>query len=66
MVLSCQNISISLGGEEIIKKADFHIEEREKTALVGINGAGKSTLLKVITGELNADSGVVAVTKTRE
>ena len=65
MVLSCQNISISLGGEEIIKKADFHIEEREKTALVGINGAGKSTLLKIITGELNADSGVVAVTKNK-
>ena len=66
MVLSCQNISISLGGEEIIKKADFHIEEREKTALVGINGAGKSTLLKIITGELNADSGVVSVTKNKK
>ncbi|MCR4945929.1 MAG: ABC-F family ATP-binding cassette domain-containing protein [Lachnospiraceae bacterium] len=66
MVLSCQNISISLGGEEIIKKADFHIEEREKAALVGINGAGKSTLLKIITGELNADSGVVSVTKNKK
>ena len=65
MILSCQNISISLGGEEIIKKADFHIEEREKVALVGINGAGKSTLLKIITGELNADTGVVSVTRNK-
>ncbi len=65
MILSCQNISISLGGEEIIKKADFHIEEREKTALVGINGAGKSTLLKIITGELSPDTGVVSVTKNK-
>ena len=65
MILSCQNISISLGGEEIIKKADFHIEEREKTALVGINGAGKSTILKIITGELAADNGVVSVAKNK-
>ena len=30
----------------ILEDASFHIEEREKAALVGINGAGKSTLLK--------------------
>ncbi len=35
------------------ENASFHIEEREKAALVGINGAGKSTLLKIIVGELS-------------
>ncbi|HBJ13027.1 MAG TPA: ABC transporter, partial [Parabacteroides merdae] len=41
----------------------FHIEEREKAALVGINGAGKSTLLKIIVGELTPDTGEVITAK---
>ena len=41
MILACQNISKAFGTTEIIKNASFHIEEREKTALVGINGARK-------------------------
>lgn len=55
MILACQNISKAFGTTEIIKNASFHIEEREKAALVGINGAGKSTLLKIIIGEMRAD-----------
>ena len=46
MILSCQGISKSFGEKVILEDASFHIEEREKAALVGINGAGKSTLLK--------------------
>ena len=40
-----------------------HVEEKEKTALIGINGAGKSTLLKIITGEEEADSGLPVLAK---
>ena len=57
MVLACNNISKSFGIDEIIKNASFHIEEREKAAIVGINGAGKTTLLRIIMGEYQADSG---------
>ena len=63
MILACQNISKAFGTTEIIKNASFHIEEREKTALVGINGAGKSTLLKIIIGEMRADEGEVILSK---
>ena len=56
MILACQNISKAFGTTEIIKNASFHIEEREKAALVGINGAGKSTLLKIIIGEMRERS----------
>lgn len=63
MILACQNISKAFGTNEILKNASFHIEEREKTAIVGINGAGKSTLLKIIMHELRADSGEVIITK---
>ena len=57
MILSCQQISLAFGTEVILDKISFHIEEHEKTAIVGINGAGKSTLLKIIMGELTPDSG---------
>lgn len=65
MVLACQNISKSFGTDEIIKHVSFHVEEHEKTAIVGINGAGKSTLLKIIIGELPADEGEVTVAKNK-
>ena len=63
MILACQNITKAFGTNEILNNASFHIEEREKAALVGINGAGKSTLLKIIVGELSADSGEVILSK---
>ena len=63
MVLACNNISKSFGIDEIIKNASFHIEEREKAAIVGINGAGKTTLLRIIMGEYQADSGEVIIAK---
>lgn len=63
MILSCQNISKSFGEKVILQDASFHIEEREKVALIGNNGAGKTTLLRIIMQELNADSGVVVLAK---
>ena len=48
MILACHNISKSFGDRIIVQNGSFHIEEREKAALVGVNGAGKSTILKMI------------------
>ena len=63
MILACQNINKAFGTDVILKNASFHIEDREKAAVVGINGAGKSTLLKIIIGEMEADSGEVVLAK---
>lgn len=63
MVLACQNISKSYGTDEILSAVNFHIEAKEKIAIVGINGAGKSTLLKIIMGEEEADEGTVSIAK---
>lgn len=57
------NICKAFGDNEILKNASFHIEEREKAAIVGINGAGKSTLLKIIMGEMAADDGQTVINK---
>ncbi|MBP3926020.1 MAG: ABC-F family ATP-binding cassette domain-containing protein [Clostridium sp.] len=63
MILSCSNITKSFGTDTILDHVSFHIEEREKAAIVGINGAGKSTLLKIIVGELTADEGNVTISR---
>ncbi len=63
MILACQNIEKSFDGVTILQDASFHIEEREKAALVGINGAGKSTLFRIIVGELAPDNGQVILAK---
>ncbi|MDO5539899.1 MAG: ABC-F family ATP-binding cassette domain-containing protein [Eubacteriales bacterium] len=63
MILSCNHISKSFGVNTVLKDVSFHVEEREKTAIVGINGAGKSTLLKIIMNQMNADSGDVVISK---
>ena len=65
MILACQSIHHSFGTNVILKDVSFHIEEREKAAIVGINGAGKSTLLKIIVHELTPDSGEVVLAKGR-
>lgn len=59
MILSCSHISKAFIGKPVLIDGSFHIEEREKAAIVGINGAGKSTLLKIITGDLKQDEGDV-------
>ena len=63
MILACQEINKTFGSMHLIKNASFHIEEREKAALIGINGAGKTTLLKIIMGEMPSDSGEVILAK---
>ncbi len=63
MILSCNHIDKAFGTKQILKDVSFHVEEREKTAIVGINGAGKSTLLKIIMNQLPADSGEVTLSR---
>ena len=65
MILSCHNLSKSFGEKIILKDASFHIEDREKTALIGNNGAGKTTLLRIIMNEMPCDSGNVVISKDK-
>lgn len=63
MILACHNITKAFGDQIIVKSGAFHIEEREKAALIGLNGAGKSTMLKMIMKEIDADSGDIILAK---
>lgn len=63
MILACHNLNKSFGEQTIIRNGSFHIEDREKAALVGVNGAGKSTILKMIMNEEPCDEGTIVLTK---
>ncbi|MDO4292120.1 MAG: ABC-F family ATP-binding cassette domain-containing protein [Eubacteriales bacterium] len=65
MILSCQNIEKAFLEKQVLKNCSFHIEDCEKAAIVGINGAGKTTLLRIIVGEMEPDSGVVAFARDK-
>lgn len=63
MILACHNIEKAFGDQVIVSNGSFHIEEREKAALVGVNGAGKTTVLKMIIGSEPLDSGEVILAR---
>ncbi len=46
MILACHNIEKAFGEREIVRDGSFHIEDREKAALVGVNGAGNQQSLR--------------------
>ncbi|MCR5789596.1 MAG: ABC-F family ATP-binding cassette domain-containing protein [Lachnospiraceae bacterium] len=61
MLLQISNVNKAFGDNELLKGCSFHIEEKEKCALVGNNGTGKTTLLKIITGIIPSDGGNVTL-----
>ncbi|MCH8301728.1 MAG: ATP-binding cassette domain-containing protein [Proteobacteria bacterium] len=52
-------VSLKFGDQMILTEADLAIEPGERVCLIGRNGAGKSTTFKLITGELEPDSGEI-------
>ncbi|MCO6441773.1 MAG: ATP-binding cassette domain-containing protein [Nitrococcus mobilis] len=50
-------VSLEFGDTPLLHAAEFTIDAGERVCLIGRNGAGKSSLLKLITGELQPDSG---------
>ena len=66
MILNVANLNKAYIEKPILKDVSFHIEDKEKAAIVGINGSGKTTLIKCILGEEEADSGVIALSKGKK
>ncbi len=57
--LRVQNLSVTIGGEKILRDVNLHVHCGEMVALIGPNGAGKSTFLKAVLGQREYD-GVIA------
>lgn len=53
------DVSLEFGDTPLLCAAELAVDTGERVCLIGRNGAGKSSLLKLITGELQPDSGRV-------
>jgi ATP-binding cassette subfamily F protein 3 len=62
-MLNAHNISISFGGTELFSGITFKLISGDRIGLIGKNGAGKSTLLKIVSRELDCDTGTMAFEK---
>ena len=58
-LIEFEDVSISLGGREIIGGVTFSVTNGMKLGLVGPNGSGKTTILRAMSGEIPATSGTI-------
>ena len=60
-VLEVRNLVKAFGGVPVLRDVGFSVDAGEVVALAGENGAGKSTVMKIVTGQIQADSGQVLI-----
>ncbi|WP_135449077.1 ABC-F family ATP-binding cassette domain-containing protein [Tabrizicola caldifontis] len=60
-VIEAENISKAYGDKVIIRNFSLRVLRGDRVAFVGPNGVGKTTLLKLLTGEIQPDSGTVTL-----
>jgi zinc/manganese transport system ATP-binding protein len=60
-ILRVDEVSVTLGGRQILDEVSFSVQAGEFTGLIGPNGAGKTTLLRVILGLQRPSAGTVTV-----
>jgi ATP-binding cassette subfamily F protein uup len=62
-VVSIKDVHLTYGHPPLFDGVELHIEEGDRLCLLGRNGSGKSTLLRLIAGDVEPDSGQVAVSR---
>jgi ATP-binding cassette subfamily F protein uup len=64
VVIDAKNVTKAYGDRTIIGDLTLRVTRGDRIGIVGRNGAGKSTLLKLLTGEIEPDSGTIKLAKT--
>ncbi|WP_165748177.1 ABC-F family ATP-binding cassette domain-containing protein [Cellulophaga sp. Z1A5H] len=62
-MLNIHNLSVSFAGEYLFEEISFRLNTGDRVGLIGKNGAGKSTLLKLLSKEMQPDTGIIASDK---
>ncbi|WP_338822269.1 ABC transporter ATP-binding protein [Bradyrhizobium septentrionale] len=58
-LFSCSGISLDLGGREILREINLHVQAGEVLGIIGPNGAGKTSLFEILSGRMPPKSGTV-------
>ena len=62
-IINAQGISKAFGASPLFQNVSFTVSEGDRIGLIGPNGSGKSTLLRILSDQVNPDSGEIAVRK---
>ncbi len=62
-MISIQNLSLRFGKRVLFEDVNVKFTEGNCYGIIGANGAGKSTFLKIISGETDATTGTIEITK---
>ncbi|KQS68054.1 glycosyl transferase family 1 [Rhizobium sp. Leaf371] len=62
-MITISNLSARIAGRLLIDHANISLPEGTKAGLVGRNGAGKSTLFRILTGQMESESGSISIPK---
>ncbi|MEO6346299.1 MAG: ABC-F family ATP-binding cassette domain-containing protein [Aquaticitalea sp.] len=62
-MLNIHNLSVSFQGEYLFEDITFRLGNGDRIGLIGKNGAGKSTMLKILSKEMEPDTGQIAADK---
>ncbi|MBA3808726.1 MAG: ABC-F family ATP-binding cassette domain-containing protein, partial [Solirubrobacterales bacterium] len=58
-VLDAVEVSLTLGGRELLRDVTWRLGPGDRVAIVGVNGSGKTSLLRLLAGELQPSAGHV-------
>ena len=58
-MITASNISLSYGTQVLFKDVNIKFTPGNCYGIIGANGAGKSTFLKILSGEIEPDTGEV-------
>lgn len=61
-MITASNIGLSYGTQVLFKEVDIKFTPGNCYGIIGANGAGKSTFLKILSGEIEPDTGKVIIT----
>lgn len=61
-MITVQNVGLSFGTRSLFKEVNIKFTPGNCYGIIGANGAGKSTFLKILSGEIEPDTGDVIVT----
>ena len=61
-MITASNISLSYGTQVLFKDVNIKFTPGNCYGIIGANGAGKSTFLKILSGEIEPDTGEVIIT----
>jgi len=62
-MLNVHNLSISFQGDDLFNNIAYRIGSKDRIGLIGKNGAGKSTMLKILSKEMEPDTGEITTDK---